>query len=374
MKRRAASYILAFLFMVGVIPVMYSQDSGDSGYGEGSGRGAYPVTFTLNPDIILTQHWAMPTLLNPAATGEVDFIRIRAAGRLYFLGSHQSPKNFIAAADSPFKLFGKRIGAGLLVNSGTYGVWSNLQLAAQGSYKINIKKSTISIGLQIGYFSSKFKGSEYVQYRKPVQDSTSTEGGEEEGEGEGGNNAENSGLSEALEMPTEDIQVGVFDVALGVRYEHPKFHVGLSALHLTNPTLKLRRENTTVDEGRYLECKLPLSLYFDAGGNINIKNTLFTLQPSLAIGSNFKDIDAVAVMAATYKQMLTFGVDYRWNKAVGVVAGLTLKNFYIGYNWEYDYSDKPYGSTGNHELVLGYQFKMDMSGKSNFRQRSIRIM
>ena len=327
-----------------------------------------PVRITAQPDIILTQHWEMPTLLNPAATGNIDFIRIRGAARLDYLGSKDSPKNFIGIADSPFKLSGKRIGAGLIVSSQSYDLFRNLLVGAQGSYKFQLKKSTLSIGIQLGYYHSKFKGSELIL------SNTGNTGNEEGGEGEDKNDENKAESSFDTDLPTHDVSGGAFDFSLGVRYEHPKFHLGLSALHLTSSKVKLSKDGENATDLQYIESKLPMTLYFEAGGNIAINNSLFTLQPSLLLGTEFSDFTGIAEMRATYNQKITFGVDYRYNRAVGVLAGLSLKNFYIGYNWEYDYKLHPRGSTGNHELVLGYQFKMDMGGKSNFSQRSIRIM
>lgn len=345
----------------------------------------YSVTYvTATPDVILNQHWEMPTLTNPAATGDIDFIRIRGGARLDYLGSHQSPKNFLATGDSPFKLLGKRIGAGLIINSNSYFLYRNIQVSAQGSYKLKIKNSTLSVGLQIGYFHSSFKGSELITSIKPTPGNPGNDGGDNGGDLPAAGEGENPGDEEIgdgsdsgydlPELPNQDVGGGAFDVALGVRFQHPKFYVGISGLHLTNPKMKLKKSEDSEAALQYIESKLPMTLYFDAGGNIAINNSLFTLQPSIVVASDFSEFQGLAVMRATYNQKFTFGLDYRYNRAFGVLAGMMLKNFYIGYSWEYDYHSSPRGSTGNHEIVVGYQFKMDLGAKSNFSQRSIRIM
>ena len=342
-------------------------------------------TVNAQKDIMLTQNWAMPTLANPAATGDIDYIRIRGGARLESLGIYHSPKNFLGTADAPFKLLGKRIGAGVIINSESYFLYRNLMVGAQGSYKMNIRKSRLSIGIQLGYYHSKFKGSELT-----LADLGGNEPDDNETPGEeipdletfadtdtdidSGNQGGNNGSYSDDELPTQDVKAGTVDFSVGVRYEHPFFYVGVAGHHLTNPTLKLTTEGNSSTDSRYLEYKIPASLYFDAGGNIPIPNSLFTLQPSLQIATDFSDFTSVIEMRSTYNQRVTFGVDYRWNKAVGVMAGFSLKNFFIGYAWEYDYTASAKRSTGNHELVLGYQFKLDMSGKSLFSHRSIRIM
>ena len=348
------------------------------------------LTLKAQKDVMLTQHWVMPTLLNPAATGDIDFIRIRGGARLDYLGLHASPKNFLGTVDAPFKVMGKRVGAGVMVNSESYDLYRNLHIGAQGSYKFNIKKSRLSIGLQIGYYHSKFKGSEYILSKPDDETGDDTPGDVTPDEGiqtfaDSDLNPDydidpdpepgyGGGAYGDDDMPTQDVKAGTFDISIGIRYEHPFFYVGLAGLHLTNPTLKLTTEGESTTDSRYLEYKMPMSLYFDAGGNIPIPNSLFTLQPSVQVATDFSDFNSVIEMRATYNQRVTFGVDYRWNRAVGVMAGISIKNFFLGYSWEYDYTEAAKKSTGNHELILGYQFKLDMGGKNQFSHRSIRIM
>ncbi|MCH5235300.1 MAG: PorP/SprF family type IX secretion system membrane protein [Muribaculaceae bacterium] len=335
-----------------------------------------PVVITSNPDVMLTQHWAMPTLLNPAATGDIDFIRVRGGARLQWLGMYHNPKNFLVTADSPFKLLGKRIGAGLIVNSESHDLYRNLLVSAQGSYKLQMKQNRLSIGVQIGYYHSKFRGSELIITNRPGSGGDQDTGNEEGTEGEDTGNEPNDDPDTDYnpELPTQDVAGGALDLAIGIRFEHPKFYVGLSGQHLTNSKVKLSREGESSSDTRYVESKLPMTLYFDAGGNIPIHNTLFTLQPSLILGTDFNDFAGVIEMRSTYNNLVTFGVDYRYNSAVGILAGINFKNFFLGYSWEYDYTKQAKGTTGNHEIVLGYQFKMDMGGKNLFRHRSIRIM
>ena len=332
-----------------------------------------PVVVTSNPDVMLTQHWAMPTLLNPGATGDIDFIRVRGGARLQWLGLYHNPKNFLVTADSPFKLMGKRIGAGIIANFESHDLYRNILVSAQGSYKLQFKQNRLSIGLQIGYYHSQYKGSEYVINKVPGGGMTDGDSGNEsESPEENPEEEPDDGYNE--DMPTQDVAGGALDLGIGIRFEHPKFYVGLSGQHLTNPKVKLTREGESTSESRYVESKLPMTLYFDAGGNIPISNTLFTLQPSLILGTDFNDFAGVIEMRSTYNNLVTFGINYRYNSAVGVLAGITVKNFFLGYSWEYSYAAQGKGTTGNHELVLGYQFKLDMGGKSNFSHRSIRIM
>lgn len=302
-------------------------------------------------DLMFTQHWALPTLYNPAATGETDFIRIRGGARLQWLGITNAPQNFVATGDSPFKVFNKRIGAGVTFSQESIGLFSNLLVGAQGSYKLNILKGRLSLGIQLAYLNSKFKGTDvYIpdgdDYHQPNDPS----------------------------IPDQDLSGNAFDVSLGAHYNHRLFHVGISGMHLTSPAIRLKREGSESSDTQEYETKMPASIYFDAGCNIELHNTLFTLQPSLFLGTDLKDLSAEIMMRTTYNRFLSFGVGYRWNDAVCVMIGAEFKNFFIGYAFDYPTSALGKVSAGSHEIVAGYQFKLDLSGKNTHSQRSIRIM
>ena len=145
-------------------------------------------------------------------------------------------------------------------------------------------------------------------------------------------------------------------------------------MHLTGPKVKMSIEGSESNETQSYETELPRTIYFDAGGNIDLNNTLFTLQPSLLIGTDLTDFTADITMRATYNKFITFGLGYRWNEAVCIMIGAEFKNFFLGYAFDYPTSAIARASAGSHELVAGYQLKIDMSGKNKNKHRSIRIM
>ncbi len=302
-------------------------------------------------DMLFTQHWAMPTLYNPAKTGDTDYLRIRGGARMQWLGVTNAPKSFVATGDSPFKIAEKRIGAGVTISQESIGLFSNMLVSAQGSYKLKFLKGQLGIGIQAGYYNTRFKGSEvYIpdddDFHQPDDPS----------------------------IPTQDLSGNAVDLSLGVNYTHRLFHVGISALHLTSPKVNLTLEGSESSDAQQYETELPRTLYFDAGGNIGIQNTLFELQPSVIVATDLGSFSADITMRATYNRFITFGVGYRWDDAVSVMVGAHYRNFFLGYAFDYPTSAISRVSSGSHEIVAGYQLKLDLSGKNKNKHRSIRIM
>lgn len=303
-------------------------------------------------DAQLTQYWAVPTYYNPAATGETDFIRVLGGAKLQWVGIKHAPMSFLATADMPFKLGKKhRFGVGVAFNQESIGLFGNLGVSAQLSYKFKFLKGEWSVGVQPGYYNSKFKGSE-VDLPEGDDYHESTD----------------------QYIPTNDVNGNAFDISAGVLYTHKFFHVGVSMLHITEPTVTLGNEGGSDSETIDFQTVLPRQTYFTVGGNIPLKNSLFSLQPSVLVRTDFIDATVDATLRATYNKLITFGVAYRYQNAVSAMLGVEFKNFFLGYAYDYPLSDIARGSSGSHELIIGYKVKLNLGGKNKNKQRSIRIM
>ncbi|MCH5218269.1 MAG: PorP/SprF family type IX secretion system membrane protein [Muribaculaceae bacterium] len=309
------------------------------------------VTMKAQDELMLSQHWALPTFYNPANTGNTDFLRIRGGARLQWLGIENAPRSFFGAADTPFLVGGKRIGVGVTAMQESLGLFANLNIGLQVSYKLNLGKGTLSIGLQPAYFNSQFKGSKVV-----LPDGDDYHQGSD------------------TSIPTQDLTGNHFDLSAGISWTHRFFTVGLSCMHLLNPKVNLTMQGSQSNEQQQYQTELPRQLYLIADGNIPLKNTLFELQPSLLLTSDLSWFTGEIAMRATYNKFLSFGVLYRYQDAVGVTIGGEYKNFFLGYAYEYPLSGINKASSGSHELVAGYSLKLDFSGKNKNKHRSIRLM
>lgn len=311
-------------------------------------------TARAQSDIQFTQYWAVPTYYNPAATGQIDFVRIRGGARLQWVGIDNAPRSFMGAADMPVKIGKKqRIGVGATFMQESLGLFSNMLVSAQVSYKFRFLKGTWSVGLQPGYYNSKFKGSEvYIP------------------EGDDFHQPDDEAI------PKTDVTGGSFDLSAGLMYSHKYFNIGVSCLHILSPKVEFGEdsEGTTGDETSTYTTTLPRQFYFTADGNIGIKNSLFSLQPSLLVRTDFSNFSAEATMRATYNRFISFGVGYRYKDAVSAMVAAEFKNFFLGYSYDYPLSAISKASSGSHEIVIGYRVKLNFGEKNKNKHRSIRIM
>lgn len=309
---------------------------------------AVSIDTSAQVDAGFTQYFEVPSYYNPAAIGLTDYLRIRGGSRLQWMGIPKAPKTFLANADMPVKLFGKRIGVGLVMQQESMGLYNNLTLGVMGAYKLKLLKGELSVGFRIGLFDESFRGSEVIlpdddDYHQSADDA----------------------------IPTTDVHGTAFDASLGAYYKHPLFWVGISATHINQPTVNMSTDGT---EAKQYEFKAGCSFYFMGGGNIPIKNTLFEVQPSVLVKTDFTFTTAEITARLQYNRFFYGGLAYRYNDAVALLLGANFKNFFVGYSYDYPISDIAKGSTGSHEIWLGYSMKLDLGEKNRHRHKSIRIM
>ncbi|MDE6079501.1 MAG: PorP/SprF family type IX secretion system membrane protein [Duncaniella sp.] len=311
-------------------------------------------------DALLTNAWAVPTYYNPAAVGDTDAIRLRGAMRAQWVGIDGAPLTFVGAADMPFMFLGKKWGVGAVVQSEKIGLFRNLTADLQIAYKLKALRGVWTFGLQAGLLNEQFRGSEvYI----PDDDDY------------------HQGTDDAI--PMRDVGGNALDLGIGVRYARPRFSAGISLLHANNPTVTFQGENGEAIGGsgsaegataKKYQFSAQRMLYFDAAGNIPIKNTLFEVMPSLVVRTDFTFFDAQLTARALYNKLFSFGLGYRWDDAVSLLLGAEIKGIFIAYSYDYHLSHISRASSGSHEVVAGYRLKLDFSEKNRNRHKSIRLM
>lgn len=301
-----------------------------------------------------SQYYEIPSYFNPAATGLTDFLRIRGGSRMQWVGIHGAPRDFVATADMPLKIMNRRFAVGAVFDTDKAGLYSALNAGAQISYSRRIWGGLLAGGLQIGFYDQGFKGSEaYIPDDDNYHDSNDDA------------------------IPNQDIHGTAVDLALGVWFTHKWFSAGLSATHLTSPTVTMTSETasgSSTHTANEYQFQARRTLYFTAISNIPVKNTLFEIVPSILVKSDFFFTSGEATVRCRYDRFLTFGLGYRWRDAVVATVAAEFRNIFIGYSYDYATSAIAKASSGSHEIFAGYRMKIDMSEKNRHRHKNIRLM
>ena len=301
-------------------------------------------TLKAQVDNQYTQYYMVPGYYNPSAIGNTDYIHITLGSRAQWVGIKHAPLSFVGLADMPFKFLNKRFATGVSINQTSMGLYSGLNASAQLAYKHRLFGGTLSGGFQVGLVNEKFKGSEIIEI--------------------GGEEADDA-------IPKTDVSGNALDLGVGLHYQHKYWWAGISATHLTEPSVEMKAEGN--EEDLYI-FEAGRTYYFMAGGNIPIKNTLFELQPSVFFKTDTQYWTAEATARLRYKKFLSAGVSYRWKDAVAFIIGAELKGVTLGYSYDFPVSNIIKGTSGSHELWLGYNLKLNLGEKNKNKHKSIRLM
>ncbi len=313
---------------------------------------AFAQSVSAQSDAQFSQYYEVKSYYNPGAIGTSDSLKIRGGGRLQWIGIDNAPQTFAGVAEMPFKLFNKRFGVGLLMQQESMGLYKNLTLGAQLGYKIKLFGGELTPAIQIGFINQTFKGSEVFI---PDDDNYHDSGDEA--------------------IPKQDLTGYSLDLGAGVYYTRKGLWTGVSMTHINQPVVTLNSESggEATTEKSY-EFKIGRTLYFMAGYNIPIKNTLFEVIPSVLVKTDFQFTTGEITARMRYKKFLTAGVGYRYDDAVSITLGAEFKGFYIGYSYDYPISAIAKASHGSHEVWLGYQLNLNLSEKNKNKHKSIRLM
>ncbi len=311
-----------------------------------------PLQVQAQADMQLSQSWAVPSYYNAGATGQGDKLNIMVGTRQQWIGIEGAPSSFWGRADMPFRFLGGHHGVGITFSSTQEGLFSNMVFGAQYAYKLKIKKSFLCFGLQAGMVDQKFDG---TKVEIPSSDHH-TPAGEDE------------------DIPTTEVSGMAFDAAFGVYYMHPSFYLGLSATHLTEPTIRYEDSGSGGGNENGFEFFLPRQFYFMAGGNIPLKNPLYEVQPSMMVSTDLNVFTAEASVRLRYNKVFWGGLGYRWNDAVTIMLGGEFKGIIIGYSYDLPVTAVLKASSGSHEVFVGYSMKLDLSDKNKTKHKSIRIL
>ncbi len=289
----------------------------------------------------LSQYWAFPGYINPAAVAAGDKLSVAALNRMQWTGIPNAPKTFLITAETPFRFLKQNHAVGLLVVSDKAGLFSTNTFALQYAFQKRLGSGRLSLGLRLGAIDQVFDGTKVDIPATP----------------------DHAPSDEAI--PRTSVSAMAMDAAFGAYYHHKSFYAGISATHLTSPELEL-------DEKSYAH--IETVYYLTAGGNIELSNPLYELQPSVLFKSDLRAYQADFTLRMVYNKMFWGGVSYRWGDAVVILAGAEFKGVRVGYSYDISTSAIAAASNGSHEVFASYNIKLNIGPKTKNKHKSIRIL
>lgn len=290
-------------------------------------------------DAHFTHYWKMQNFYNPAGAGFERKMTVYAAYSNQMTGFEGNPKTMLINIDAPVPFIKSDHSLGLGILNDEIGKFSNQRLYLNYAYGFKLLKGRFVIGAQIGLVNSSFENKDL----------------------------DFGGESNDPAFPSGNVNGNNFDLGAGILYQHKYFYTGISAFHLTSPLIELGEKN---------EIQIDPYLNFMAGGNIPLKNTLVSIQPTLQVMTDFVAWRANISARATYnynEKIFFGGMTYSPTISVALFAGIEMMNITLSYGYEI-FTSGVGAANGNHDIYLGYQIDLGTFKKGKNKHNSIRIL
>lgn len=296
-------------------------------------------------DAQLSQYFMAMGYYNPAYAGTSGDMNLFALHRQQWVGIKGAPKSFFVTADMPLKLGKTQNGVGLVLFTEGIGLFQNTHVAAQYAYKRKLFGGTLSVGLQFGIVNQSFDGENVYLPKGGAEDDYYQD--------------------EDPAIPRTQVSGMGMDINAGIYYTHKKFYVGFGATHLTQPEIQL-------DEYAYTYISSTYNL--TGGYNIQFRNPLYELQPSVFLKTDMQSFQADVTARLVYNKMFNGGLSWRVNESIVVLLGAKFGNIQVGYAYDFPTTPLLKGSSGSHELMVNYRFKLKKTKTGKNRHKSVRIL
>ena len=293
-------------------------------------------------DANFSQYYMVMGYYNAGYAGSSGDLNLTAIHKQQWLGIKGAPKPFYASADMPLKVGGLNLGIGASYFSEKIGLFQNSSIGLQAAVKLKLFGGELSVGFQPAMTSSAF---DYEKTFIPKGSEDHTENDDA--------------------IPTSDESAMALDMNGGIYYQHKKFYAGVGVMHALESEIDLGENTSTY---------IPRSYNFTAGYNIQTKNPLYELQPSVFMMTDLQTFIADVTARVVYNKMFNGGVSWRVNNSVVVMLGATIGNFQLGYAYDFPTNAIIRSSSGSHELALKFRMKLKKTKSGNYKHKSVRIL
>ncbi len=289
-------------------------------------------------DPYFSHYFDMQPSFNPAAAGKEAKLNITGTYAMSMAGFENSPQTMVFSGDMPFVALKNVHGVGLQLMSDKLGLFSHQRISLQYALRKKLGNGWLSVGVQPGIITEKFNGSsvDLIDETDPV-------------------------------FSKSDIDGNTFDLAAGIYYAGKNWYAGISAQHLTSPTVLLGETNELKIDGTY---------YLTGGMDFQLRNPLMKVATSAVVrtdGVAYRG-DVTGRLIYNYQgRMFYAGATYSPTNSVTALVGGQFQGVIIAYSFEI-YTNGISFRNGSHEIFLGYQMDVNLSKKGKNRHQTTRTL
>lgn len=300
-----------------------------------------------------TQNMFNRVFTNPGFAGIGDGICVSGLGRQQWTGFKDSegnkvaPETFVISIDAPVRIL--KGGVTALVMQDNIGFTKTIALRIGYSYLREMGFGKLGVGLQVGFNNRTMDFSKFIAVDP------------------------NDMLLEQVTAEESEILI---DGSFGVVYEVPdQYFVGVSV----NQVLQTRGKelanwttnvDSTTSESFFYKMTLDRTFYLQGGYDYVFRNhPNFAILPYAMVKFDQAAVQLDIAALLEFKGMFWGGLNYRFQDAVSIIAGLRYKNFKLGYSYDITTSKLGLSRTGgSHEIMLQYCFKIvPDKGRKSYR-------
>lgn len=289
-------------------------------------------------DPYFSHYFDMQPSFNPAAAGKEAKLNITGTYAMSMAGFENSPQTMVFSGDMPFIALKNVHGLGLQLMSDKLGLFSHQRISLQYALRKKLGNGWLSVGVQPGIITEKFNGSsvDLIDETDPV-------------------------------FSKSDIDGNTFDLAAGIYYAGKNWYAGISAQHMTSPTVLLGETNELKIDGTY---------YLTGGMDFQLRNPLMKVATSAVVrtdGVAYRG-DITGRLIYNYQgRMFYAGATYSPTNSVTTLVGGQFQGVIIAYSFEI-YTNGISFRNGSHEIFLGYQMDVNLSKKGKNRHQTTRTL
>jgi type IX secretion system PorP/SprF family membrane protein len=289
---------------------------------------AVSIGLKAQQDPQFTHNMFNHAFVNPGSYGMSDGVTVTGIFREQWVGfkdesgTKVSPETFLLTADAPVKFLRGGIGVGIAQDKEAYT--KNMLVKLGYAYHLNIGNAKLGIGVNANFNNKSID----TQKLHPVDE------------------------SDPVLMGLSSDGVMISDMSVGLFLKKPSYYLALSSTQI----FETKKSPATADGVAFYQNRRH---YYLTGGHDIILPAFqgYVFTPSVFLKSDGNIIQADINIMAKYNNKVWGGLTYRINDAVALLVGMAYKDIEIGYS--YDIPTSKVASTGSHEIMLRYRFKLE---------------